>query len=327
MLAAMPPAPSMPLPRPRRSRTRRDPHAVVLGDLALDVVLVPARPVEHGTDVPGAVRLHQGGSAANTARWLARLGVRATLVCAVGRDGPGRALIADLRADGVDVRATRPAGARTGRIGMVVDAAGERSFVADRGAADLLAPADLRPSWFDGAGVLHLPAYSLLRAPLGDAARRAIDLARAAGATVSVDLASAAPLLAGGRRAAHRLIAEVDPNLLFTTAAEAAAFLGVRDPAGLLQFAPVAVVKRGPEGATLLARTDGGQVVRLEVATRPLSAADTTGAGDAFDAGFLAAWLALDRSIAPGALRRAVMGGHRTAARQLAVPRAELALG
>ena len=90
---------------------------------------------------------------------------------------------------------------------------------------------------------------------------------------------------------------------------------------------PVAVVKRGPEGATLLARTDGGPVVRLEVATRPLPAADTTGAGDAFDAGFLAAWLALDRSNAPGALRRAVMAGHRAAARQLAAPRAELALG
>ena len=131
--------------------------------------------------MPGAVRLHQGGSAANTARWLARLGVRTTLICAVGRDGPGRALVAALRADGVDVRGARPAGARTARIGMVVDADGERSFVADRGAADLLAPDDLRPAWFAGAGVLHLPAYSLLGAPLGDAARRAIELARAAG--------------------------------------------------------------------------------------------------------------------------------------------------
>jgi sugar/nucleoside kinase (ribokinase family) len=299
----------------------------VLGDLALDVVLTPARPLEHGTDVPGAVRLHQGGSAANTARWLARLGVRTTLVCAVGRDGSGRALVAALRADGVDVRAARPAGARTARIGMLVDATGERTFVADRGAADLLAPDDLRASWLAGAGVLHLPAYSLFGSPLGDAARRAVELARAAGAVVAVDLASAAPLLAGGRRAAHGIIEAVAPDLLFTTGAEAAAFLGARDVAGLLRFAPVAVVKRGPDGATLLVRSDAGPAVRLEVATRPLAAADTTGAGDAFDAGFLAAWLALDRSPAPGALRRAVMTGHRAAARQLAAPRPELALG
>jgi sugar/nucleoside kinase (ribokinase family) len=299
----------------------------VLGDLALDVVLAPARPLEHATDVPGVVRLYQGGSAANAARWLARLGIRTTLICAVGRDGSGRALVAALRADGVDVRAARPAGARTARIGMIVDAGGERTFVADRGAADLLKPDDLRASWLAGAGLLHLPAYSLLGSPLGDAARRAVVLARAAGASVAVDLASAAPLLAGGRRAAHGIIEAVAPDLLFTTGAEAAAFLGARDVAGLLRFAPVAVVKRGPDGATLLSRGGSGPPVRLEVATRQLAAADTTGAGDAFDAGFLAAWLALDRSTAPGSLRRAVMAGHRAAARQLVGPRAELALG
>src|SRR5664279_3427713 len=86
---------------------------VVLGDLALDVTLAPARPLRRGTDVPGTVGLHQGGSAANAAGWLARLGARTTLICAVGRDGAGRALVAALRADGVTVRAARPSGART----------------------------------------------------------------------------------------------------------------------------------------------------------------------------------------------------------------------
>ena len=62
------------------------PRVVVLGDLMVDVVLTPGRRLEVGTDVPGRVGLRQGGSAANTARWLARLGVRTTLVCAVGRD-------------------------------------------------------------------------------------------------------------------------------------------------------------------------------------------------------------------------------------------------
>ena len=101
-----------PLRRSPIAPRQTSPRAVVLGDLALDVALVPARPLERGSDVPGVVRLHQGGSAANTARWLARLGVRTTLVCAIGRDGPGRALVAALGRAGVTVRASRPAGAR-----------------------------------------------------------------------------------------------------------------------------------------------------------------------------------------------------------------------
>jgi sugar/nucleoside kinase (ribokinase family) len=302
-------------------------RAVVLGDLALDVVLAPARLMEHGTDVPGVVRLHQGGSAANTARWLARLGVQTTLVCAVGRDGPGRALTGALRADGVVVHAARPVGVRTARIGMLVDADGERSFVADRSAADLLRPDDVRASWLAGAGILHLPAYSLLGSPLGDAGARAIALARAAGSQVSIDLASAVPLLAAGRQAAHRLIADVGADVLFANAAEASAFLGADEPDGLLEFAPIVVVKRGAGGATLLARSAMAPLCRLEVATRPVRAVDSTGAGDAFDAGFLAEWLASDRAGTPAALRRAVRAGHRVAARQIAVARPELVLG
>ncbi len=318
ILGLMPPPDLFPHARP--------PRAVVLGDLALDVVLAPARQLEHGTDVPGVVRLHQGGSAANTARWLARLGVPSTLVCAVGRDGPGRALVAALERDGVTVRAARPAGARTARIGMVVDTEGERSFVADRGAADLLAPADLRPAWFRGAGVLHLPAYSLLGSPLGEAAARAVALARDAGASVTVDLASAGPLLAGGRPAAQRLIERVAPDVLFTTMAEAEAFLGDVDLAGLVAFAPIAIVKRGTGGAAVVVGSPRS-VVRLDVPTRSRAAADSTGAGDAFDAGFLAAWLAGGRAATLTALRRAVVAGHRAAARQLGVPRPGLALG
>jgi len=294
----------------------------------LDVVLAPAVALQSGTDVPGRVSLVQGGSAANTARWLGRLGARSVLIAAVGRDAAGRALVDALRGDGVRPHVSRVAGARTGRIGVLVAPGGERSFVADRAAADQLTPDGLRAAWFEGADALHLPVYSLLGEPLGLTGRRAVDLARGAGASVSVDLASIGPLLSGGRRAALRLIADIAPDLLFATASEAEAFIGGRGLDGLLDVAATAVVKRGPKGATVLTRLGPGRT-RFEVATEQLSVTDSTGAGDAFDAGFLVGWFAArasGRSL-PVSLQRAAIAGHRTAARQVTSARPELPLG
>jgi sugar/nucleoside kinase (ribokinase family) len=310
------------------AKPAQPPRIVVLGDLVLDVVLAPARALERGTDVPGRVALRQGGSAANTARWLGRLGARATLVCSIGRDPAGRALVAALRADGVRVRAVRVAGVRTARIGVLVEPGGERSFVADRAAADRLRPEDLRAAWFAGCDALHLPAYSLLGRPLGDAGLAATRLARSAGALVTVDLASVGPLLEQGRRAAIGLLRDAAPDLVFATVEEADALTGVRRAGDLLDLAPVAIIKRGRKGATVLARV-GDDRLRLEVATTPIAAPDTTGAGDAFDAGFLAAWITARRGGAaePAALRRGAAAGNRTAFRHLSNPPGELGLG
>ena len=302
----------------------------MLGDLVLDVVVVPDRPLELGTDVPGRVSFVQGGSAATTARWLGRLGAQSSLICAVGRDARGRALVEALRSDGVTPRVVRVAGARTGRIGVLVTSDGERSFIQDRGAALLLGPADLRPEWFARADAVHVPTYSLLGEPLGLAGQRAVELARQAGATVSVDLSSISPLLAHGRRAARTLMATTAPDILFASAAEAEALLGAHGPDGLLEYAAIAVIKRGSRGATVLARgADGDRPLRFEVATRQVAATDTTGAGDAFTAGFLVGWFAAraDGRSTGASLQRAALGGHRAAARQLTTPRPELVLG
>jgi len=275
------------------------------------------------------------------------------LITSVGRDAAGRALLQEMRQDGVTVRAVRPAGERTGRIAVIVAPGGERSFVADRGAADRLSATDLRAAWFSRITLLHLPFYSLIGDQLGSAGRRAADLARAEQALVSVDLASSLPLLADGRRAAWERVSHVRPDIVFATLAEANALLGSGSIERLLELAPIAIVKRGAKGATVLARARvragearaasgasaspgpsgpaGATVGRLrfEVATRPIEASDTTGAGDAFDAGFLVSWLRArqDGTQLPLALQRAALAGHRAAARQVTGPRAELALG
>jgi sugar/nucleoside kinase (ribokinase family) len=115
---------------------------------------------------------------------------------------------------------------------------------------------------------------------------------------------------------------------LFSTAAEAEAFLGGYDASGLLDSAPIAVVKRGAGGATILARGDAAPL-RFDVATPAMTTTDTTGAGDAFDAGFLMSFLSEppDENLRPAALRRAALAGHRAATRQLSSGSPELTLG
>ena len=237
------------------------PRVLVVGDLVVDVVLAPAIELEPGTDVPGRVMLRQGGSATTTARWLARSGARVSLVASVGRDSASRALIRAIRADGVTPRVTRIAGHRTGRVGVFVAPGGERSFVQDRGAALQLAPEHLRGEWFKSADLVHIPTYSLLDHPLGDAGRRAAELAHTAGALVTVDLSSSGPLVALGRTAAIGVIRAAQPDLLFAAGSEANALVSSDEE--LLDIAPIVVLKRGPKGATILYMEER-EVRRLE---------------------------------------------------------------
>jgi sugar/nucleoside kinase (ribokinase family) len=316
------------LPGSRSLRLRRNkPHLVCLGDLTLDIVVRSQAPVEAGTDVPATISFRAGGSAANSARSFARLGGAAVFIGAIGDDKLGARLTASLRGDGVTVHAVRQRGL-SARLLALIDAVGERSFVTDRGVADSLLPRAVKASWLTRADALHLPAYSLLNAPLADAAFEAASRVRARGRLVSVDLASHRPLLAAGRRGATDLIRRAAPDVLFANAREAAALVGAGRAAArrLLDLSPVVVIKFGGQGCRVLSR----DAVDFDLATKTLAVTDTTGAGDAFDAGFLYS-LILGGHLAGGVasaavLRRAAVAGHRSATRLLTSARAELVL-
>jgi len=320
--------------RPARPVRPPRPALVALGDLVLDVVVAPERSVETGTDVPGTLRFRAGGSAANVARSFAHLGGSAGFIGSVGRDGWGRRLGAVLREEGVTAHLV-VSGPVTGRLAAVVDRGGERSFVTERGSADALRADDVRASWLRRAGVLHVPAYSLFHDPVAGAVARASELAHDAGALVSVDTASRAPLLAFGRAAAWSRIAGMRPDVLFANRGEAVALAGVAAPrvaSRLLELAPVVVIKDGAAGCDVIWRDAAGRMAELDVAASPIAAADTTGAGDAFAAGFLFALLGGGAAALPvhpwtaATLRRAALAGHRAAADLLRRPRAELGL-
>ena len=320
------------LPR-RRAPLRRQPSAppslVVLGDLLLDVVARAEAGLRPGSDVHGTVRFRVGGSAANVARSFARLGGTATLISSVGRDGWGSRLVEAVRAEGVTVRPIKGAG-ETGRLLALVGADGERTFVTERGATDGIRAMDLRASWFQGGGALHLPAYGLILDEPYAAARRAVELLRdgAAGrrVLVSVDLASYGPLRDLGVASAKRRVASLAPDILFANGREASTLTGRRAHfTPLLDLAPVVVVKEGAGGCRVLWRK-GPEVVLLEVVTAPITAPDTTGAGDAFAAGFLRVLLSSDTPLSEAILRRAALAGHRSAGDLLRRPRASLSV-
>jgi sugar/nucleoside kinase (ribokinase family) len=77
------------------------PRVIVVGDLAVDVLVAPSVPLMTGRDVPARIATSGGGAGANTAAWLADLGVEVTLVARVGDDAAGREAVAELRACGV----------------------------------------------------------------------------------------------------------------------------------------------------------------------------------------------------------------------------------
>jgi len=256
----------------------RLPRVVVVGDVMTDIVVrLPAKPA-YGSDTPAAISQHGGGSAANVAAWLAASGHPATYVGRVGDDLLGRAAMDDLRDTGVDVRATFDEKRATGVCVVLVDPSGERTMLPDTGANAALSPDDLPDDVFTSGSHLHLSGYALINDGSRRAALAAIHRARAAGMTTSVDPSSAAPLRKLGGAAFRAWTAGMDLCLLNQEEATVLAPWGDY---------PEVVRKLGPGGAAWRK----GEATEL-VEAEPVAAVDTTGAGDAFAAGFLSAWLA-----------------------------------
>ena len=233
------------------------------GDLLLDVIVQLEQPLVPGDDQTAVTRTGAGGQAANVAAWARALGADARYVGRRGDDAAGEIVAQELRAHGVELAG--PVGGRTGVV-VSIASAGDRTMASDRGAAVELTAHELEPAWFD-CDVLHISGYSLLRDPLATAALRAGELARAAGATVSLDV-STWTLVDDDFRERARALA---PDTIFASERERHV-LGAEVTGGRW------VVKRGAAGVTV----DGTDHPAL-----PVEVVDPTGAGDALAAGLL----------------------------------------
>ncbi|MDQ4214359.1 carbohydrate kinase family protein [Microbacterium capsulatum] len=273
------------------SGTGREPEAVLLGDLNIDLFLdIPALPRPGGDGVATHQRTGFGGSAANTAVVLQRLGIDVALLACIGDDDWGTAALSGISETGVDTRLVRRTVAEGTSLNVVaVTPDGERTMLAYRGASPLL-DVDAVPERFGRH--LHLSGYALLGDPQRAAAFVAARRARATGATVSLDVpvdptACAEELLA--------LLPLVD--VLVIGAEEARALTGAGDERAALRALAargpaVVAMKRGADGALLHA--DG---TFTDLPAPRVDVVDSTGAGDSFGAGLV---FALLRGADPG---------------------------
>lgn len=240
-----------------------------LGDLLLDVIVRLDGPIAPDTDTYGRTRVGAGGQAANVAAWVAALGGRARFLGKRARDPAGRLLAEELRGRGVEL-AGPEVEAGTGTVVSVATPDGARTMLSDRGISTAFAPDELDPAWLDGCEWLHVPGYSLVRTPIRQTALAAAALAP----RISVDLSSTAAIEEQGVEAFRETVAALRPLLVLANEAEA-------ELVGSLE-APTLAVKRGAKGC-LVRGADGS----VELASAEVDVLDTTGAGDAFAAGFL----------------------------------------
>jgi sugar/nucleoside kinase (ribokinase family) len=245
--------------------------AVCFGDLVLDVIVRLQQPLAAGADATSRIVLRPGGQAANVAAWIAALGGRSRFVGKRGDDDAGRLAARRLAAFGVELAGpVEPEG--NGVIVSLVTLDADRSMCSDRGVAPDFDPDELDPAWLAGCAHLHVSGYALLREPVRFAAVRAVELARAGGAHVSVDLSSWSAIRDFGPEAFRAVVEGIAPDVVFANEDEDAIVGG-----------PIAgaawILKRGPAGCSF----DGEERPALPVA----KVVDSTGAGDALAAGWI----------------------------------------
>ena len=286
----------------------------VIGDLVEDIVVWLPESLNYGADTPARIVRTRGGSASNVAVFVAtaarqqsRTDAGARLIAQVGNDRLGDQLVGALHDAGVDPCVVR--GGRTGSIVVIVSPDGERTMITDRAASTQLQHAP--ENWFENVSLLHVPSYSLFSEPLATATRACISTAHEKNIPVSIDASSASLIKEFGVDKFRDLVRQLQPKVFFCNTDEADVMNLITQPLDL----DIVVIKAGARPTTLI---ENKIVKTIEV--EPVGEIiDTTGAGDAFAAGFLTKY-GEDNSDT----YICILTGHQLAARVLRSPGATM---
>jgi fructokinase len=284
------------------------------GVLAIGEALIDAVTTDFVTDLSEArtLALHPGGSPANLCRFVRNCGGTATLVAAVGRDGLGKILLDAIAATGIPTRHVQQLAGHATSLIVVGRSRGTPDFIPYRDADRFLQPVD--EALVAAAAVVHTTAFALSQAPARDTILDAFGKAHARGVATSVDWNYAEPIWGRDNDAAavfaqlmaYRPLLKVSLDDVARFTGKAPTIEAAKDylrelPAG------VTCLTCGAEGVWYKAEREDWRHRPAE----PVVVKDATGAGDAFWAGFLAAWM---DGQTPG---DCVQRGIATAARRL----------
>jgi len=257
-----------------------------IGDVMLDVItkiqVMPSQ-INYGSDTPANISTHGGGAAGNVASWLTRADAQATIVGHVGNDAAGSALVTEFDQLGVRHHNLVVDDGHSGVVVVLVDPTGERTMFPDNGANSGLQITDLPE--LDDYNAVYISGYSPLDPMSLPGIKAMITKIRNAGIPIYFDPAS----VGGMKEVAIDEVQSWLPlmDVLLLNEEEAIYLSGHGDIElaldTLLEQCKTIVIKRGSHGA--VGKSRGGESVSIPAIS--VDVADTTGAGDAFAAGFI----------------------------------------
>ncbi|MGC1943356.1 MAG: carbohydrate kinase family protein [Candidatus Acidiferrales bacterium] len=297
-----------------RNLPRNKPAIVVIGDINVDMLGRVKSWPEPGQDcLAPELEMHCGGVGANSALALAHWGAHVRLVGCVGRDRFGDYVLECLKNGGVNTHwVQRTTGAMTGFFYINVTPDGERTFFGSRAANGRVQKLRNARALCKGASAAHLVGYNFLNPGPARAATQIAQTIHARGGWVSLDVG-----MAPSQQIPRKILQFIPSvDILLISSDEATLLTGSRNPYhafALLQKAGAheVVLKLGKRGC-LISESGASRRTPYHVPSFDVKMVDSTGAGDAFIAGFLQArlrgWSVAEAAVAATAGGAAAVG-------------------